>query len=184
MSSLFRPVAGGFVSSRKRLEPWYVNGTDVYRGDIVAIDTSAATDQGTSGVLDGATLGVTDFVFCALSTAATDNKKILGVVDRGDGMTSDTDTVNAISNDGIALVQTSGIHTNAQVEATNVAAGNNLGPGTTGGLAVIAATDAFDGFLCAVALVNGTDDTLGGGNYTRGTVTTAEKVAVLVRCDY
>ena len=179
--SLFRPGRGQRVA---RYVAAYVNGTAVQRGDFVIWDTTAPTSQGSSGVLAGQTLLANDFIFVTHSTLATLSVgKQAGLVE-GTRL-QDRDTVVALANDSIAIVQTWGVfETHCQVDDTSVTAGDLLLCSSTvaGELVAIAAhattsTVTADGYVVGIAL---TADAV----YTRGTVTTEDGCTAFIRCDW
>lgn len=179
MRKIFRPGQGSVV---KRFTAAFVNATTSYRGDVAVWDTTAPTDQGSSGVLEGRTLGTKDFVFVTICPATAVNSfGILAGVYEGKGV-GDTDTVNNFADDSLAIVQTWGVHDNVHSDDTT-AAGAMLYVSTIAGqVADVAATDvdATDSVYSALGFV-GVALTADAA-YTRGTDTKAA-VCAFVRCD-
>jgi hypothetical protein len=182
MRKLFKPGKGQKVAQYVAA---YVNGTAVYRGDLVCWDFTAPTDQGSSGVLAGETLGAKDFIFVILPPAAAAGAAGLqaGIVE---GKTIGDRVQSAVvsAGDTIAIVQTYGVHDNVWVDSTDTVAGALLGTGaTTGESTLLLATDAI-----------GTDSTIGEGvvhgfaltadatTHVRGTTTNEEGVVGFVKC--
>jgi hypothetical protein len=180
MRKLFRPGKGQVP---QRFTSAFVNGTAVYPGDLVCWDITAPTDQGASGVLEGKTLGSTDYIFVILPPAAAAAAAGLqaGLV-RGDSIEFGS-PATAQTNDKLAVIQTWGVAATAWVDSTDTAAGNLLGTGaTTGEWTRLLATDAI-----------GTDSTIGesvvcgfalaaDSAVTRAT-TSEEYAPIFVRCD-
>lgn len=168
---IFRPGKGAVAGL---FSPFRVNGTAVYRGDFVVWDTTAPTSQGSSGVLDGQTLGTDDFIFCrTVDTVANGLGLGAGVVE-GRSM-GDRDSATALSDDGIAIVQVYGVHATVQTVDDTVAAGALLTAGTVAGAMADGASATDDMAVWAVALT-------ADRQYTRGTVATMNAVVGLVRC--
>lgn len=106
---IHRPVAG---QTHGRFAAFRMNGSLSYRGDIVFLDSTAPASQGSSGVLDGKTLGTTDFMYVKIAQVATDattpHYAVAGVVE---GLhVGDRNTTTAIADDGVVIVQVAGVH--------------------------------------------------------------------------
>jgi hypothetical protein len=173
MRQIFRPGAG---QTPKRFVAAFVNATTSFRGDVAVWDTTAPTDQGSSGLLEGKTLGANDFIFVTIAPATASNSYgLLAGVYEGTTV-GDTDTVNNLSNDAVAIVQTWGVHDTVRTVDDTVAIGAVLTMSTTAGACADGASSTLEGGLVGVAM---TVDT----TYTRGTVTTENKVTGFVRCD-
>ena len=182
MRKLFKPGKGQNVA---QFTAAYVNGTGVYRGDLVCWDITAPTSQGASGVLAGETLNANDFIFVILppSTDAEGSAGCQAGIVEGTTV-GFRDGTTAMTNDRIAIVQTYGVHHNVWVDSTDATAGALLGTGaTTGESTFLAPTDAI-----------GTDSTIGAGvvhgfaltadaaTHIRATETTEEGVTGFVKC--
>lgn len=173
MRKIFRPGAGQVP---QRFIAAFVNATTSFRGDVAIWDTTAPTSQGSSGVLEGKTLGTSDFIFVTIAPATASNSYgLLAGVYEGNTIGS-KDTVNNFANDSCVIVQTWGVHDNVGCVDDTVAAGALLTMSTVAGQCTDAASSTLVGGLVGVALT--ADST-----YTRGTVTTANKVTAFVRCD-
>jgi len=174
MRKLFRPGKGAVP---QRFIAAFVNATTSFRGDLAVWDTTAPTDQGSSGVLEGKTLGANDFFFVTICPATASNSYgLLAGVCEGTHI-GDTNTVSNFPDDSLVIVQTWGVHDTVRTADDTVAAGALLIASTTAGACADAASSTLEGGLAGVAL---TVDT----TYTRGTVTTANKVTGFVRCDH
>jgi len=186
LRDIFKPGKGQVPA---RFIAAYVNGSAVYRGDLVCWDITAPTDQGSSGVLAGETLATDDFIFVILppATDAAAQGLQAGVIegthvgDRRLGATA-----NVLINDKIAIVQTWGVHDNVWVDSSSTTKGSLLTTGaTTGECTWMLATDA-----------NGTDATIGVGGivgfaltddattHVRAASTTEEGCVAFIRCDF
>lgn len=181
MRKLFRPGAGQVV---QRFTAAFVNATTSYRGDVAVWDSTAPTDQGSSGVLEGKTLGANDFVYVTICPATAVNSfGILAGVYEGPNVGNRSSVTN-FADDSLAIIQTWGVHENVRTADDTVAAGALLYVSTTAGAcADIPATDIDSTVstysatgLVGVAL---TADT----TYTRGT-DTSYCVTGFVRCDW
>ena len=186
LRKLFKPGKGQVP---QRFIAAYVNGSAVYRGDLVCWDITAPTDQGSSGVLAGQTLATDDFIYVILPPAAAAAAQGLqaGIIEGTHvGDRKPSITANVLINDKIAIVQTWGVHQNTWVDSGSTTAGNLLVTGATTGESTRAlATDA-----------NGTDATLGVGGivgfaltadwatHYRAAATTEEACVSFVRCDF
>jgi hypothetical protein len=152
MRKLFRPGGG---AKHERYVAAFNNGTDTYRGDLVHWDHTAPTDQGSSGVLEGATLTGTDFIFVRHAAATTEAGLQAGV---------------CVGDDVHGLLETN------TTALANCAA-------TTGEFTYLAAyaataTNVADGALAAVSLTADTAD------WVRGTATAEERTTAFIRCDF
>jgi len=186
LRKLFKPGKG---QKPARFIAAYVNGTTVYRGDLVCWDAlTDPTDQGSSGVLAGQTLGTADYLHVIAPPAAAAGAQGLqaGIVEGNRvGDRRPSATANVLLNDNIAIVQTYGVHSNTWVDSTDTAAGDLLGTGaTTGestllaGATLVHASGTFgEGMFVAFAL---TDD---WETHTRAGSTTEEACVAFVRCD-
>lgn len=173
MHKLFRPGKGAVP---QRFIAAFVNATTSYRGDVAVWDTTAPTSQGASGVLEGKTLGASDFVFVTIAPATASNSYgLLAGVYEGTTI-GDKDTVNNFPNDSLAIVQTWGVHDTVGCVDDTVAVGAVLTMSTVAGQCADGASSTLEGGLVGVAL---TEDS----TYTRAAVTTANKVTGFVRCD-
>ena len=181
LRKIFKPGAG---QVHQRFIVAYLNGASNYRGDLVIWDTTAPTSQGASGVLRGETLGSNDFIFVKSDDTANNKVGLQAGIIEGKAV-GDRDTVNALANDDICVVQTYGVHTQIFCLDDTVAAGAIL---TT------ESTEAGSVADVAVTTVVGTDSTQGVGTlvgvalaadttFTRGTAT-QECVTGFVRCDF
>lgn len=185
MRKLFRPGQG---QRPAKYCAWFINGTASYRGDSVILDATAPTSQGSSGVLEGKTLGAADFVFVTPSAATTTSDWGLqaGVIEGP--CVGHKDTVTAMTNDTVVVVQTWGIHDKVQVSSTDTAASSKLyisdGTAAGAGVAIYAAATATlgtDGYPASPLMgISMTTD----ATYTRGTVATAKYAVAFVRCDF
>ena len=173
MRKIFRPGAGAV---HKRFVAAFVNATTSYRGDTAIWDTTAPTDQGASGVLEGKTLGANDFIYVTICPATIANSHALHAGVYEGKSIGDTDTVNNLLNDSLAIVQTWGIHDTVQTADDTVAAKALLIASTTAGALADAATSTLEGQLVAVAMTT-------QATYTRGT-DTKNNVTGFIRCDY
>lgn len=177
---LFRPGAG---QKSQHYTAAFVNGTAVYRGDFVVWDTTAPTSQGSSGVLEGKTLGANDFIFVTQSTSTLACGVGAGVVE-GKSI-GNRDTATAMTNDNIAIIQNWGVFdTHCQVSTATAVGDVLLSYSTVAGeligtvaLAVAATNGHNGGYLQGFALTTDAD-------YTRGTVTTINGVTAFIRCNY
>jgi len=186
LRKIFKPGKGQVPA---RFVAAYVNGSAVYRGDLVCWDITAPTDQGASGVLAGETLGTNDYIFVILppNAAAAAQGLQAGVIEGthvGDRRLGTT--ANVMLNDKIAIVQTWGVHENVWVDSGSTVSGNLLGTGATSGeCTMLLATDA-----------NGADSTIGVGNlvgfalsddattHYRASATTEQGCVAFIRCDF
>ena len=173
MRKIFRPGAGAV---HKRFVAAFVNATTSYRGDAAIWDSTPPTDQGASGVLEGKTLGANDFIYVTICPATIANSHGLHAGVYEGKSIGDTDTVNNLLDDSLAIVQTWGIHDTVRTVDDTVAAKALLIASTTAGALADAATSTLEGQMVGVAM---TADT----TYTRGTAT-AYCVTGFVRCDY
>ena len=182
---IFKPGKGQTV---ERFTAAYVNGATVYPGDLVCWDVTAPTDQGSSGVLAGETLGTGDFIYVILPPAAAAVAQGLqaGIV-RGPGVQQGSPNT-AIGDDKLAIIQTWGVCATAWVDSTDTAAGDLLLTGATTGeltrcasadiaTTVNAATGTLDGsMLCAFALA--------ADAAVERAATSEQFAPVFVRCDF
>ena len=189
MSRLFRPAPG---NRHARYVQAFVNGTGVYRGDLVCWDTTAPTDQGTSGVVEGKTMGVDDFLYVILPPAAAAAAQGLqaGKVE-GKTIRDNSSNATAQTNDAMVIVQTWGVAEDVWVDDTLCDAGTFLTTAATTGEWTTAAVAAD-----VATLVNGTDSAIGEGKFcgvglgadtavwVRGTVTNEESAPAFIRCDF
>ena len=176
MRKLFRPAAGqrhaAYVAA-------YVNGSTIYRGDLVAWDTTAPASQGSSGVLAGQTLGANDFLFVAAPPTTCGIQA--GIVEGN--YVSDRVQATALTNDTVIVIQTWGVHDNVWCDATGAAGSNLTVAATTGESTLVAAwaktvTNIADAALVGVVL------TASATTHTRGTVATEEGCCAFVRCAF
>jgi hypothetical protein len=186
LRQLFKPGKG---QKPARFIAAYVNGSAVYRGDLVCWDAlTAPTDQGSSGVLAGETLGTADHIYVILPPATDAGAQGLqaGIVEGNRiGDRRPSATANVMLEDNIAIIQTWGVHSNTWVDDTDVVAGVLLGTGaTTGECTHLLATDRVhassiigEGSFVAFAL---TDD---WETHYRAGSTTEEACVAFVRCD-
>lgn len=187
MHKLFRPRPGQTLG---RYVQAYVNGTAVYKGDLVCWDITAPTLQGaTAGTVDGKTAGATDFLYVILPPAASAAAHGLqaGIV-KGTTIYDSTANTSAQTNDDLVIIQTWGVCPDVYaVTSTDSAAGILLTTGaTTGAVTQILATDtvgtdatvAQDGTLVGFGLNAQATD------HVRGTVATEPGLDVWVRCDF
>lgn len=180
MRKLFRPAAG---QTHARYEAAFVNGTAVYPGDLVCWDVTAPTDQGSSGVLEGKTLGATDFLFVILPPANSSGRQA-GIVqgptiNRASGAT-------ALTNDTVAVVQTWGVCPDVfAVTSTDSAAGILLtAAATTGGVTQILGTAAEATTALSSVTVVGFALNAQATDHTRATVATEPGLDAFIRCDW
>lgn len=183
---LFRPMAG---QTHGRFAAFRMNGTLSYRGDTVFLDTTANATQGqTAGVLDGATLGLNDFMYVQIAQVATTGAtighyKVAGVVE---GLrVGDRNTTTAIPDDGVVIVQVAGVHQQTWMSVTT---------GVADWIAVANSNNTLGAALPLVGLGVSTDDmrisshllgVIMGPNVATGTraaVTTTSHCPVWVRC--
>lgn len=183
MRKIFRPGAGAV---HKRFVAAFVNATTSFRGDVAIWDKTAPTDQGTSGVLEGKTLGANDFIYVTIAPATAANSiGVLAGVYEGKGI-SDTDTVNYFPDNSLAIVQTWGIHEKVRTVDDTVAAGALLYMSTDAGAcadvaaSTVIGTDAVNGGALGMIGVAMT----ASATYTRGTDTDKNAVCAFIRCDY
>lgn len=185
MHKLFRPGKG---SVHARFTTAFVNGTAVYPGDVVCWDTTAPASQGASGVVDGKTLGATDFVFVQLPPAAALAAAGLqaGIVQgktnglaRGPGAT-------AMTNDNLAIIQTWGVCPDVYaVTSTDSAAGIICSvAATTGAVTQALATAAEATTVAGAVNMVGFGLNAEATDHTRATVATEPGLDVFVRCDF
>ena len=181
--SLFRPGKGQKVS---RYIQAFINGAAAYHGDFVVWDTTAPTTQGTSGVVDGKTLGTNDYVYVVQSTAiATGTNRGAGLIE---GRTiGDRNTTTALTDDQLVIVQTYGVFDdNCFLSASSTTRGD-----------ILFASSTVAGQLIVSAAVTATDSTNDRNNewmvgftlgptatYTRAAVTNANGATVFIRCDF
>jgi len=144
MRKLFRPGVG---ERHQNLTVAFVNGT-LYGGDVCVWDTTAPTSQAYNGATD--TLGSNDFIY--VTTSSTAYGLAAGITLAGGG--SEMDSVTAITDDNIAVIQTWGVCINCQTVDDTVAAGAGLILDATAGQLGDAAlgTDTIDGSVVGVAL--------------------------------
>lgn len=177
---LFRPGAG---QKPQHYTAAFVNGTAIYRGDFVVWDTTAPASQGASGVLEGKTLGTSDFIFVTTSTSTLACGVGAGIIE-GKSI-GNRDTTTAMTNDNVAIIQNWGVFdTHCQVSTATAVGDVLLSYSTVAGelvgtvaLAVAATAGHNGGYLQGIALT--TD-----AAYTRGTVTTIKGCTAFVRCQY
>jgi hypothetical protein len=181
MRKLFRPGKGQTVA---RYTSAFINASAAtYPGDLVCWDITAPTDQGSSGVLEGKTLGSTDYLYVILPPAAAAAAAGLqaGLV-RGTSIEFASSTASVVD-DTLAVIQTWGVAPYAWIDSGSVVAGDLLGVGaTTGEWTMLYATDGI-----------GTDSTIGesvvcgfalAADASRTRATTGEQFApIFVRCD-
>lgn len=184
MRKLFRPRGGTQGALPQRFTSAFVNGTAVYKGDLVHYDTTAPTDQGASGVLEGVTLLANDFgIFVRHAAATTEAGLQAGIVD-GTSIGDPSANTSALTNDTLAIIQTWGVRQKCWVDSTDTAAGSKLTcAATTGECTYLAAyavtaTNVADGALVGVAMTTDTAD------FVRGTATAEEQATVFIRCDF
>lgn len=178
---IFRPGAG---KRHERFTSAYVNGTGVFRGDLVTWDVLAPASQGASGVIGSETLGANDFVFVTLAAATLTQGLAAGCV-RGRTFNDQTSNATALTDDSIIHIQTWGVCDTAWVSSTDTAAGDLLVTGATTGeftrltVASANATNATFGIgqLAGVAM------TVDSTDHIRGTATAEERATIWVRCD-
>lgn len=183
MARIFKPGTG---KRHERFTSAYVNGTAVYRGDLVCWDITAPASQGASGVVNGETLGANDFVYVILPPAAAAAAQGLaaGCV-RGRTFNDQTSNATAIPDDSLVHIQTWGVCDLAWVTSTDTAAGDLLLTGATTGewtralATTINGTDSTQsiGALAGFALTADSTD------HIRGTATAEERATIWVRCD-
>lgn len=180
---IFRPGAG---KTHSRYVAAFVNGTAVYRGDLVCWDITAPTSQGSSGVLEGQTLGTNDFIFVILPPAAAAAAQGLqaGIV-RGNTINDTRSNATAQTDDSCIIVQTWGVCDLAWVNSTDTAAGNLLVTGATTGEATrLLATDAnATNATFGIGQLVGFALTADSTDHVRGTATAEERATIFVRCD-
>lgn len=170
MGRLFYPGKG---VSEKRYVAALTTDTAVYKGDFVVWDTAATP---TAITWNSQTLNSDDFVF--VKTKATSIAGEQAGIVAGPSITSTTTTtaVTSATTGALVMVQTWGI-THGRCDAT-VAAGAQLLVGSTDAGVLADATVSTDAHkLVGIAL--GTNAT-----YTRGTATDANRVLMMVRCDF
>ena len=188
---LFRPSPG---NKHARFVNAYVNGTGVYRDDLVCWDIVAPTLQGaTAGTVDGKTMAlIADFLYIILPPAAVAAAQGLQA-GKIEGSTIGDRAANssAQTQDGITIIQTWGVADNVWVDSTDCDAGTYLCTGATTGEWVTSAVAAD-----VATLVNGTDSAIGEGmlcgvalaaesaTHIRATVTNEESAPVFIRCDF
>lgn len=185
--SVFRPGKGATTS---KFIAAYCNGTAVYRGDFVVWDTTAPTSQGSSGVVNGETLGATDFIYVTTSTTTAGSiGKGAGVVEGGGAIGTgigNRNTTTAVGDDKIAICMTYGVFsTHCQCDTATAAGDLLLAASTVAGQLIDSAAptsavltnSANDGAIAAFVMV--TDAT-----YTRATVTTTKGCTAFIRCDW
>jgi hypothetical protein len=191
MHKLFRPAPGRTLG---RYVQAFVNGTGIYRGDLVCWDVTAPTLQGgTAGTVEGKTMSLlADFLYVILPPAAVAAAQGLqaGKVE-GTTIRDDASNATAQSNDGLAIIQTWGVARDVWVDSTDCDAGTYLCTGATTGEWV---TSAVAGDVAT--LVNGTDSAIGEGmlcgvalaaeaaTWVRGTVTNEQHAPAFIRCDF
>jgi len=174
IKTLFRPGKGRRPG--RFIAAVFNAGTAGYRGDVVMWDNTAPTSQGSSGVLEGDTLGVNDFIYVQLTTATiADGQGLQAGILEGTKI-GDTDTVTTIPDDSIAIVQTFGVHETVRTVATVVTT-SQLSIGTIAGeCAETLATDVATSAHIIIGMPMTADST-----YTRGTAT-ENKVTGFIRC--
>ena len=182
---IFRPMAG---QTHGRFAAFRMNGTLSYRGDVVHIDTTAPASQGqTAGVLDGQTLGTTDFLYVIGNQSHATNATIAGYSVAGviEGKTvGDRNTTTALAEDGVVIVQVAGVHSQVWMSATDGVAGwialadsaNTFGQARAASIiSVTASLTAVDHAFVVGHILTGT------ASASRGTTATVGN-AVWIRC--
>lgn len=177
-SGIFRPGSG---SVRQRFVPAFAEER-VYPNDWVCLTTTAPSGQGpgADGVLEGATLLASDFVYVRLA----DTGEICEGLQLGVSMGASHDAVGSfvdVSNDsvladGLMVVQTCGVHPGARVDS-DTSISNEIVMGATAGSGVsnsMGTNAGFDNFF-GTAL---TADTA----YTRSSADT--QCVAFVRCNW
>lgn len=173
---IFRPAVG---QAHAKYVAAYLNNTNAsgvtasYRGDVVVWDTTAPTSQGASGVLDGQTLGATDFIYVTPTTTATDRLPAGYLEGRTVG---DTVTSVPLVDDTLIVVQIAGLFRNHAWVLNAGAARQVLNTHTVSGQSAnAAATTNDDGAITAVQM-NAV------ANYTRDA--TQSGCTIWVKCDH
>ena len=154
-----------------------------YPNDLVGLSTTAPASQGSSGVLEGKTLGDYDYIYADLmDTNATDGAFSVGTqlgVCVGKSINAVSDRTNVINDvvaaDTLMVIQNWGITRLVYCDAT-VAAGAVLTTGTT----EAAVTDATTSLLQNhVGLAMATQET-----YSRAAATDVQGVPAFIRCNF
>ena len=180
MRKLFRPGKGSTVA---RYTAAFCNGATTYRSDVAMWDTTAPTDQGSSGVLEGKTLGTSDYVFVKISSAtAITNFGLLAGVFEGTHIGQTSSTVSFLD-DSLVIVQTHGpgrVYCDATVAAPAVLFAQT----TAGAVADVAASDldATNSTYSSLGVVGVALDAA-VTDYTR-LASTVQGVTAFIRCDY
>ena len=144
----------------------------IYPNDVVALSHTAPTSQGSSGVLEGKTLGLGDYIYVVL--ADTDDTGGVGcqlgvAVGKGINSVSDRTSVlgDVVAADNLLHIQTWGVTRLVQTDDT-VAAGAVLTLSTSAGICADATTSLLENHVGVALLADeayaraaATDDTAG-----------------------
>ena len=166
MRNLFRPGPG------RRIEEFtaaYVMET-TYPGTYVCINSEVPTAQGASGVLDGGTLGILDYVECEhiAEDVAGAEAGFLGCI-RGKAINAVNDWTNVLGDvqaDGdLAIIQTFGVHPGGWTVDVG-ALGDHIGVhATLEGESDPSSTISADGYDMGMQLRLGTSVTMGDAQH-------------------
>ncbi len=166
MRNLFRPGAG------RRIEEFttaFLMET-TYPGTWVCINSEVPTAQGVSGVLEGETLGILDYVECEhiAEDVAGAEAGFLGCI-RGKSINAVNDWTNVLgdvqSNNDLAVIQTFGVHPGGWTVDAG-ALGDHIGlHATQEGESDPSSTISADGYDMGMQLRTGTSVTMGDAQH-------------------
>lgn len=171
--SLFRPGKGSTIAQYTCA----VADGVIYPADWVSLATTAPTSQGASGVFEGQTLALTDFIEASLmdTDVAGHEGLALGVVmGKGIGSVAAWSNVlpHVLADGDIMIIQNWGIHPQGRQVASGVA-GDQLAPSATAGEPTNSTTVAVaDVGNCMVATAT----------YQRATAADEDGSVVFVKC--
>ncbi len=178
---LFRPGAGQHYQEFRA----YFAEEQIYPGDLCSLSVIAPALQGPAadGVLEGRTLGLSDFIYVQLlDTDDTPTSGLQVGVATGAGIEplgGYADVINdSVAADNLIIVQHAGVHPMVQVNDTSVLIGDFITGGANAGEGSATATVATgDGEIVAMALAADV-------KYARAAAADQDGVVALVRCNF